>query len=464
MRLRRALYSSLGVALFLAVAGCSNATIQNGQTSTGATDKTASAPPAFVARTAPSTPVGAQLTWLLGAISAAPLSQQVIDAHFGSSFLAVADSGEINEVFLEIHPSSGGTLVGVLSEEPTSLKAVASFGGEEVTITMSVDTGGLIDGLLLRPYVPPLPTSWAQLDRRLAALAPNAGFLVARISSSGACIPIHEVASTTPRPLASMFKMFVLGALANQISAGKVRWDQELTVTDALRSLGSVPGSLQYSPVGTQVTVKEAATKMISISDNTAADMLINLVGRSAVEAQVRRWSSSATLDTPFLTTREVFLLHYHDNPILADQYLRLDPSQRAAFLSSSVDPLSLSQLRGSSSPRDIETIEWFASPDDMCRAFAGLKQLSEHSSLAPIPSILSVTHGDIGLDTTQWPTVWYKGGSEPGVLTLGYLARNNAGQTFVVVEMLANPTTALSPSAQGALLSLAKGAFGMVG
>jgi len=48
---------------------------------------------------------------------------------------------------------------------------------------------------------------------------------------------------------------------------------------------------------------------MISISATPAADMLIHLVGRSAVHAQVRRWSDHAALDVPFLTTRETFLL-----------------------------------------------------------------------------------------------------------------------------------------------------------
>ena len=88
--------------------------------------------------------------------------------------------------------------------------------------------------------------------------------------------------------------------------------------------------------------------------------------------------------------------------------------------------------------PSDIDTIEYFASPDDICRAFAGLQQLAAQPGLAPLGSILSANDGSIGLDPAQWPTVWFKGGSEPGVLTLGYLATNSKGQTFVVVAMLA--------------------------
>ena len=251
---------------------------------------------------------------------------------------------------------------------------------------------------------------------------------------------------------------------AAHFAAGRVSWTQELTVTAALKSAGS--GSLQDVPAGTRLSVQQTAAKMISISDNTAADMLIHLVGRSAVQAQDRQWSDHAALNVPFLTTRELFLLKYI-HPALANRYLSLAPSQRAAFLASSVDPLPFSpaqaQSLGTASPTDIDTLEWFASPDDICRAFAGLRQLAAQPRLAPLGSILSANDGSIGLDPAQWPTVWFKGGSEPGVLTLGYLATNSKGQTFVVVAMLANPTAALLPSATVGLLAIARAAFELV-
>jgi len=110
--------------------------------------------------------------------------------------------------------------------------------------------------------------------------------------------------------------------------------------------------------------------------------------------------------------------------------------------------------------PTDIDTIEWFASPDDICRAFAGLQQLAAQPALAPLGPILSANNGGTGLDPAQWPAVWYKGGSEPGVLTLGFLATNSKDQTFVVVAMLSDPAAALSPSATPELLAIVRGAF----
>lgn len=307
-------------------------------------------------------------------------------------------------------------------------------------------------------------SGWARVDRAVSELGPEVGLLAARVSPEGTCRPVHEVASSTPRAMASQFKLFVLGALVNQIAAGRISWDQTLTVQEATKSVGNAEGSLQYATPGTLVTVEEAATKMISISDNTAADMLIELVGRNEVEAQVRQWTANAAANEPFLTTRQVVLLHYVEG--LADRYVATPRDQREAFLASSVDPLPLSDIASglTQEPRFIDTVEWFASAADVCRGFAGLQILSKDPALSPLSTVLSREVGGIGLDQSDWPTVWYKGGSEPGVLTLGWLATNSDGETFVVQAMVSNPDAALSPDSIAELVALAEEAFGLLG
>jgi hypothetical protein len=325
----------------------------------------------------------------------------------------------------------------------------------------------LVVVLALAACQPPVPSSraWADIDRDLAALGPEVGLLAARVSSDGRCRPVHEVATSTPRPAASQFKLFVLGALAGEIDAGRLSWHQTMTVSDAVKSLGNGAGSLQAAPPGTVVTVEEAATKMISISDNTATDMLIGLLGRDVVEAQVRRWSSHASANEPFLTTRQMFLLHYVAG--LADRYLATPRDQRAAFLASSVDPLPLGAIASgfSTDPRYVDRIEWFFSPGDVCRAFAGLQALAEEPSLTPtLSTILSREVGGIGLDRHEWREVWFKGGSEPGVLTLGWLARDRRGETFLVEAMVSNPDAVLADDSITDLVALGRRAFAVLG
>ncbi len=304
---------------------------------------------------------------------------------------------------------------------------------------------------------------WARLDRELTALGPEVGFLAARVSPDGTCQPIHEVRPTTPRPIASQFKLFVLGALAEQIADGRTSWDATLTVDAADQSLGNGGGSLQVVPAGTEVSIEEAATKMISISDNTATDVLIDHLGRDAVEAHAARWISDASANVPFLTTKQMFKLHYV--PDLAERYLSTPREERAAFLAAEVDTRPFDEIFAglSAEPRFVDAIEWFASPQDICVAFAGLSDLAKDGSLAPLSTVLSQQVAGIGLDPEAWPTVWYKGGSEPGVLTLGWLATNADGETFVVEAMVSDPEAPLSETSITDLRDLADDAFELI-
>jgi beta-lactamase class A len=59
---------------------------------------------------------------------------------------------------------------------------------------------------------------------------------VAKVNS-GSCVPLHSIDPGTAAPLGSAFKLYVLDALGDAVAAGKVRWDQPLTVTAQLKGL-----------------------------------------------------------------------------------------------------------------------------------------------------------------------------------------------------------------------------------
>lgn len=407
----------------------------------------------------PAGPVGTQLSWLLGAAGRAPLTAAEIDAHFDAAFLAQV-SPTVLDQGLEAVGSGPMTLRSLSGVTGSSLVAVVSRGSVDLTVHLDVDPQGLISGLLLTPIV--TLTSWTQVDHRLKSIAPGIGFLAARLGTKGACTTVHAIEASTPRPLGSMFKLFVLGALANAIRAHRISWNQDLTLTQGAKVGGS--GTLAQEPDGTRLTVEQAAADMISASDNTAADMLLGLVGRSAVESQVRRWSTHPSLDVPFLSVSELFALKYGDYPTLADRYLSLGRSARAAYLASTIDKFSAAAEVASTQPRDVNSIEWFASPMDLCRALSGLHTLAAERGLGPIASVMSINDGGIELSRSIWPTIWFKGGSEAGVLTLGYLARDASGHTDVVVVLTENPRAALDEESDAvSLLSTIAGAFGLL-
>ena len=459
---RAAMSGARTVAVALAVAGLVTATAACSSTVSSSTTTTKTTATA----TLPATPPGAQARWLFGAIAHQPIPAAAITAHFDQGFLAKVPAAQLTDVLGQVKTVR---LDAVL--ESTSEFAVLSVtdNGQPQFVTLNVDAHGLINGLLLSAASPqpalPVPATWSGVDKQVQQAAPQTRLLVAKISG-GACQAVHAVNATTPAPLGSAFKLYVLDALARAIAKGTVSWDQRLTLTSQLKSLPS--GELAGEPAGTQVTVLQAAQDMISSSDNTAADLLITLVGRPAVEAAAASAGmADPALDTPFLTTRELFVLKFDDWPTLATRYLALNAAGRQAMLTGTVDRVPVSALHpaaptGWTQPRDIAAIEWFASPADICRVYASLAALSRQPGLAPVASILAINNGSLNLDPSQWSSTWFKGGSEPGVLTLNYLATTRTDQTYMVSVLTANPAAPIPPTATIQLIGAVKGAFAL--
>jgi beta-lactamase class A len=274
---------------------------------------------------------------------------------------------------------------------------------------------------------------------------------------------VHSIDPDSAAPFGSVLKLYVLHALGNAVASGKVSWDQPMTVTAQLKSLPS--GVLQYEPDGTQISVLDAAAKMIAISDNTATDMLINLLGRSAVEAAlIDAGMANPSLNRPFLTTRETFILTLEQWPALANRYRAANEARRRALLAHTVDRLPLPDLaamRSLSTRGDLGSLGWFASASDICRAYASLTALTRRPGLAPIGQVLSLNDDILELDPAQWETTWRKGEVGAGVLALAYLANARTGQAYVVTVFVQNRSQPLDPAtAAPVMLAAIKGAF----
>jgi beta-lactamase class A len=215
---------------------------------------------------------------------------------------------------------------------------------------------------------------------------------------------VHSIDPGTAAPLGSAFKLYVLDALGNAVASGKVHWNQQLTITAQLKSLPS--GELQTEPNGTKISVQDTAAKMISISGNTAANMLINLVGRPAVEAALTTAGmADPARDRPFLTTRELFILKLGQWPALASRYIAANEAGRRALLAATIDraPLpAVAAAQGWTTPRDISSLEWFASADDICHVCASLAALARRPGLSPVAGVLQINDGGLGLDPAQ--------------------------------------------------------------
>lgn len=412
---------------------------------------TAQASPAAVAVAGPDipdSPAGRQLTWILDAVNRTPVPESELKEHFTAYFLTSIPPAQVNQ---HLAPFAGLRLDRIVRAEGSLLVARFTVGGVPYDIALTVDAAGLVDGLLFQAVA---PGSWDEIDELMTRIAPQTGFLAAELTDDGRCRPVHGVAADRSRPLGSMIKLYVLGALAEAVKKGRLSWDTELTITPELKSLPV--GELGGRPDNSKVSVLEAAKLMISISDNTATDLIIHAVGRKAVERKMREWGARDKRNVPLLTTRDLIVLKGADYPRHADRYLRMNDAKQRDHLRRVVAEVPLSQVTLWPEPRALDTLEWFASPTEICRAYAGLVQLDDER----VHEVMSINDAGLGLDRTAWPRVWFKGGSEPGLAALSFLARNASGKSYVVVEVSADPKEPVTGLEQLQQLAVAKAAF----
>lgn len=256
--------------------------------------------------------------------------------------------------------------------------------------------------------------------------------------------PVLAVNDAQPAPLGSAFKLWVLAEAARQVAAGRHRWDEVVPV--AAPSLPS--GVLQGWPRATPVTVQTLATLMISISDNTATDTLIGVLGRANVDAMAARFGGTG----PVLTTREAFAIK--SDPALIAAWGKADAAGRRALLAAQASRFvgqPLDPLMFSSGPVANDSVEWFASPKDMARLLAHLRDAGP-----VVRGILGINPGIDPATAARFRYVGFKGGSEPGVLSLNLLAEAQDGRWYAVVGDWHRADAAVDEAAFVALVSRA--------
>ncbi|WP_199177953.1 serine hydrolase [Mycobacterium hubeiense] len=304
--------------------------------------------------------------------------------------------------------------------------------------------------------VPPVINKWSDIDAELTKSGARYSYQLSKVTN-GKCEVVAGTNTELSLPLASIFKLYVLLAVSDAVKAGTVSWDDQLTITDRAKAVGSA--GLDELPSGAKVSVREAAQQMISASDNMATDLLIARLGTRAVEqALVSAGHHDPASMTPFPTMHELFSVGW-GKPNLREQWQKASREGRAQLLKQTNSrPYEPDPNRTHTPASDIGA-EWYGSAADICRVHAAL-QAGAVGEAAPVKKILSALPG-IDLDPSKWTYIGAKGGNLPGDLTFSWYAVDHTGQPWVVSFQLNWPRYR-SPTAAGWLLSIAKRAFAM--
>lgn len=229
--------------------------------------------------------------------------------------------------------------------------------------------------------------------------------------------------------IASAFKLYILAELDRAVRAGERQWSDVVE----LGPKSHPSGISQNWPDGSPVTLHTLATLMISISDNSATDTLIRIIGQDRLAKIVHAAGHHKPEEMrPFLMTRQSSALKMPIHANRRARFLAADPVERENLLADFDRALTLDSLDSrilTSKPNFIDQLGWFATPADIVRLLAYLHR----NASAETRSLLAINPG-IGEDAAgKWSYFGYKGGSEPGVLSYNFLLRSKTNKSYAV-------------------------------
>lgn len=368
---------------------------------------------------------------------------------FAPSFLAKLPEGQLRQIAKDLQdrygPCTRVRVVKTSSANAATLEWTFAKGYRaEGSLTLQAEEPHAITGLWIGQVLPDQPT-WTRLVSHLQELPGSTSLGVYRLPAQGNPVPLVESHSTRPLAIGSAFKLYVLGELIAQIQAGKRHWTDLVTLRSSTRSLPS--GLLQDWPTGAPLTLHTLGGLMISHSDNTATDTLMALLGRDRLAVSLQAMGNAhASQNAPFLSTSEMFRLKGDPAGKAADAYLGLKAADRTRFLDQDLPRIALESLDFPLQPTRIDSLEWFASTEDLARAMQWILRQTEHGETAKARELLAINPG-LPAFHEAFSYVGFKGGSEPGVLNLTFMLQTKQGNWYAVAATWNDPQAPVDES-----------------
>ncbi|MFS8184934.1 serine hydrolase [Pseudovibrio denitrificans] len=258
-----------------------------------------------------------------------------------------------------------------------------------VTVLLERERSGKIKGLFIKPALY-LVEGLEDCLSRMQEVASSSSLLIRKDG-------VEFFSKDAGRPLAigPAYKLFVMQELVRRVNSGELKWNQKVRLE---RDLESHPESNLYAKMkGGLVTLQAVAQHMMAASDNSAADVILNLIGTKPLETCEER--------TPFLTSRQFYQLKADRK--LAEKYGQADVAQRQEILEK-IEERSLPAIEDVADPY-LTGVEWYASAEELCDVIA---DIAEDKAMQFNPGLA---------EKTDWQRIAFKAGSEIGVLNFTY-------------------------------------------
>jgi len=383
------------------------------------------------------TPLEARADQVIGVIN----GRLALDAVFSEAFLAAVPPAQLKSVSASLTTQFGQAVAVDLLDPRDGTRAVLHVrferGLAKGSIAIAPDEGNRVSELLFTAFdsLAVAGDTPAAITADLEALPGSVNAWFAPLDGGA---PTILIGADKPLALGSTFKLYVLAALAEDVKADRRKWTDVAALTE--KSYPS--GRLQNWPQGAPLTLHSLASLMISISDNTATDQLIAVLGKARI-LKLMRDSGHADpgANDPFLTTRELFMMKGGPDSRVA-AYRTGDAAVRSAILDSLANQtVSLDAVKAgfAAGPKALD-IEWFASPADLAKLLAYMRRTADPAGF----EIMAINPSATPAILANWNYLGFKGGSEPGVINLTWLLTDKAGRDHLLTLGWNNPAAAV--------------------
>lgn len=344
---------------------------------------------------------------------------------FDRSFINQVGIEKMSKIFKDMYSLTGSVINVTTISFSTPLYGDFFFHTEKqylIPATIGINQKGKITTLFFRPPFKKTLSSSDVIEKIKSLNYEKKGILIKKLTQIED--KLFGYNENEIFAIGSAFKLYILAYLAEN----EKKWDKIIYKDQQKNSIP--PGTLLNYPQSAPFTVFTAAYHMISESDNTATDILIDYIGREKLEKYIKDKNSAYALNIPFLKTSEIFKIK--TNSSIAEKYIKMSAEQKREMLDS-VEKQELDLLKiDLSTPLYINNIEWFASPSDMCK-------ILDHIRIIDNTFANSILSANKGADLKSGGYIWggFKGGYEPGVLTLNWLLKAKDERYYCISIMI---------------------------
>ncbi|KZK90573.1 hypothetical protein PsAD46_02194 [Pseudovibrio sp. Ad46] len=259
----------------------------------------------------------------------------------------------------------------------------------KIVVLLERERSGKIKGLFIKPALYQVEN----LDECLSLMQEITGTSSLLIRKDG--VEFFSKNADQPLAIGPAYKLFVMQELVRRVKSGELKWNQKVRLE---KDLESHPVSSLYAKMsGGLVTLQVVAQHMMAASDNSAADVVLNLIGTKPLETREER--------TPFLTSRQFYQLKADRD--LAEKYGQADVAKRRKILEK-IEERSLPAIEDVADPY-LSGVEWYASAEELCDVIG---EIADDKAMQFNPGLA---------EKTDWQRIAFKAGSEIGVLNFTY-------------------------------------------